>query len=93
MTPLLIVAGVMAFGFATGTVSGVLGVVGGVFVVPFLVLALGVEQQHAQATSLVMILPTAVVAVLTLRRRGVGDFRMTLRIGLVGAAAVCWVRP
>ena len=86
MTPLLVVLGVMAFGFATGTLSGVVGVGGGIFVVPFLVLALGVEQQQAQATSLVMILPTAIVAVLTLRRRGVGDFRMTLRIGLIGAA-------
>ena len=81
----MLVAGVVAFGFATGTLSGVLGVGGGIFVVPFLVLALGVGQQHAQATSLVMILPTAIVAVLTLRRRGIGDLGMTLRIGLIGA--------
>ena len=87
MTAALLFAGIAAFGFLTGTLSGVLGVGGGIFVVPFMVLALGVQQQHAQATSLVMILPTAVVAVITLRRRGVGDLRMTRRIGMVGAVA------
>jgi uncharacterized membrane protein YfcA len=51
-------------------------------VVPFLVLAMGLGQQHAQATSLVMILPMAVVAILTLRRRGVGDLAVILRISI-----------
>lgn len=87
MTAVAVFIAVAVFGFLTGNLSGVLGVGGGIFVVPFMVLALGIGQQHAQATSLVMILPTAIVAVVTLRRRGIGDLRMTLRIGLVGAAA------
>lgn len=87
MTTIAILAEVVLFGFATGTLSGVIGVGGGIFVAPFLVLALGVGQQDAQATSLLMRLPTAIVAVVTLSKRGVGDRKMTLRIGLIGAVA------
>lgn len=66
--------------------AGILGVGGGVFLVPFLVLAAGMTQHEAEATSLLVILPTALVASLTLRRHGVGDLRSALGIGVVGAA-------
>ena len=46
---------------------------GGTLVVPFLTLAVGLSQHSAEATSLVVILPTAVVASLALRRRGIGE--------------------
>lgn len=73
-----------AFGIVTGMVAGLLGVGGGIFMVPFLVLAVGLSQQEAQATSLLVILPTAIVASWLLHRRGVGDLRAALRIGVVG---------
>lgn len=85
-TALLVVVGVAAFGLLTGTLSGVLGVGGGIFVVPFLVLVIGLSQHSAQATSLVMVLPTACIAVATLRRRGVADLRKMAVIGSIGAA-------
>jgi uncharacterized protein len=66
--------------------AGILGVGGGIFLVPFLVLAVGMSQHEAEATSLLVILPTAIVASLTLRRRGVGDLRTALGIGAIGAA-------
>ncbi|MEE6272694.1 sulfite exporter TauE/SafE family protein [Georgenia wangjunii] len=54
LTARLAVAGV-----ATGVLSGLLGVGGGVVLVPLLVLAFGFAQKRAQATSLVAIVLTA----------------------------------
>lgn len=77
-------AALVAFGFATGMLSGLLGVGGGIFMVPFLVLAFGMVQQDAQATSLLVVLPTALVATRRLSKQGVGDVRAGLTIGLYG---------
>lgn len=52
---------------------------------PFLVLAVGMSQHEAEATSLLVILPTAMAASLALRRRDVGDLRVALAVGVVGA--------
>lgn len=79
-------AGLVAFGFVTGALSGLLGVGGGIFVVPLLVLAFGMGQHDAQATSLLVVLPTALVATQRLVRRGVGDLRAGILIGLAGSA-------
>jgi uncharacterized membrane protein YfcA len=75
----------VSFGVAVGVASGLLGVGGGTLVVPFLTLAVGLSQHAAEATSLLVILPTAVVGSLALRRRGVGDLELALRFGVVGA--------
>jgi hypothetical protein len=80
-----LVIGLALFGVVTGMLSGVLGVGGGIFMVPFLVLVIGLTQHAAQATSLFVVLPTALVATWSLQRRGVGDMRLALRMGLVGA--------
>jgi uncharacterized membrane protein YfcA len=53
--------------------------------VPFLSLAAGLSQHAAQATSLLVILPTAIVASITLHRKGVGDLALALRFGAIGA--------
>jgi uncharacterized membrane protein YfcA len=53
--------------------------------VPFLVLVVGLSQHAAQATSLLVVLPTAIVASLVLRRRGVGNLGVALRFGVVGS--------
>jgi uncharacterized protein len=74
-----------AFGVAVGVASGLLGVGGGTLVVPFLTLAVGLSQHSAEATSLLVILPTAIAGSLVLRRRGVGDLELALRFGVVGA--------
>jgi uncharacterized membrane protein YfcA len=73
------------FGLFVGVASGLLGVGGGTLVVPFLTLAVGLSQHAAEATSLLVILPTAVAGSLALRRRGVGDLGLALRFGVVGA--------
>lgn len=81
------VAALIAFGVLSGMLAGLLGVGGGVFMVPFLVLALGATQQEAQATSLVVVLPTAIVATVVLWRRRAMDVAAALRLGAIGAAA------
>jgi uncharacterized membrane protein YfcA len=78
-------ASLVVFGVATGAAAGLLGVGGGIMIVPFLVLAAGLPQHAAEATSLLVVLPTAIVATVVLRRRGVGDLPVALRLGVAGA--------
>jgi uncharacterized membrane protein YfcA len=86
MNDVLIALGILAFGLFTGGMSGILGIGGGTFMVPFMVLALGIGQHAAEATSLVVVLPTAIVATITLARRGAVDVGRALGLGLMGAA-------
>jgi uncharacterized membrane protein YfcA len=85
MTVALVAAGLVAFGLLTGVTAGVLGVGGGVMIVPLLTLALGMTQHAAEGTSLLVILPTAIVASVVLHRRGVGRLGDALRLGVLGA--------
>lgn len=74
----------VGFGILTGSAAGLLGVGGGVMMVPFLVLVAGLSQHAAEATSLLVVVPTAIVASLVLHRRRVGDLAVALRVGVVG---------
>ena len=85
MTTVALLLALVVVGAAAGVLAGFLGVGGGVLLVPFLVLALGMTQHEAEATSLLVILPTAIAASIALRLRGVGDLPVALGIGLVGA--------
>lgn len=85
MSAALLFAALVLFGVLTGVTAGVLGVGGGILMVPLLTLALGMPQHAAEATSLLVVLPTAIVASLVLRRRGVGDLGLALRFGVAGA--------
>jgi uncharacterized protein len=66
-------------GFLGGMVGGLLGVGGGVIFVPALAIFLDESQVGAEATSLLAIVPVAIVAVW--RQRGYGNVRV--REGLV----------
>jgi uncharacterized membrane protein YfcA len=85
MSGLVLYAVLVAFGLVTGGAAGLLGVGGGIMMVPFLTLAVGLSQHAAQATSLLVVLPTAVVASITLHRKGVGDLPLALGFGALGA--------
>jgi uncharacterized membrane protein YfcA len=79
-----------AFGVLVGVLSAVLGVGGGIFMVPALVLIADFSQQEAQATSLLVIVPTAAVATWTLQKKQIGDIRLAAKLaplGIAGAAA------
>jgi uncharacterized membrane protein YfcA len=71
--------GAALMGFAGGMVGGLLGVGGGILFVPALVIFLDETQVRAEATSLLAIVPVAIVAVW--RQRGYGNVRV--REGLV----------
>jgi len=83
---IVLIVALVVFGVFTGGAAGLLGVGGGIMMVPFLTLAAGLPQHAAEATSLLVVLPTAIVASLVLRRRGVGDLALALRFGMLGAA-------
>ena len=78
----------VVLGFAGGVMAGLFGVGGGILFVPTLTLALGLEQHHAIATSLLAILPTVLVG--TWRQHGYGNvrWRPALVLGLAGIAGV-----
>lgn len=73
-------------GLVVGLASGILGVGGGVFLVPIMTLGFGIGQHVAQGTSLAAILPTSVVGAWTHHRRGHLVRRAALWVGLGGAA-------
>lgn len=54
------VIGLVALGLVTGVLAGLLGVGGGVVVVPVLMLVFGISDLVAKGTSLLMMIPTAV---------------------------------
>ena len=85
MTGVVLYVALVLFGVLAGIASGLLGVGGGTLMVPFLTLAVGLTQHQAEATSLLVILPTAIAGTLALRRRGVGNAGLALRFGAVGA--------
>ena len=67
----LVLIGVLA-----GILSGLVGVGGGVIMVPLLVLLLGFNQHQAQGTSLaVLVVPVTAVAVYTYHKEGFIDWR------------------
>jgi uncharacterized membrane protein YfcA len=76
------IALVIVIGLAGGALAGLFGVGGGILFVPTLALVLGLTQLHAEASSLLAILPTALVG--TWRQRGYGnvDLRAAAVIGL-----------
>ncbi len=85
-------------GLLAGVLAGLFGVGGGILFVPTL-LALGLPQVHAEATSLLAIIPTVLVGVWRHQRYGNVRWRASLLIGgasigaAVGGAAVAVSLP
>ena len=81
---------VIIIGLAGGLLSGLFGVGGGVIFVPALVALIGLPQRRAQGTSLAVILPTALVGLLTYAHARPIDVRLALpaAIGSVVLAVI-----
>ncbi len=74
-------------GFVTGVLSGILGVGGGIVVVPILMFFFGASDLIAKGTSLLMMIPGSISGTIgNLRRQNV-DMRAAAIVGL--AACVC----
>jgi uncharacterized protein len=80
------VIGAIAIGLAGGVIAGLLGVGGGVLFVPGLVLFLGLSQHAAEATSLLAIVPVAIVGTITQDRYGNVRRADALLIGVLSIA-------
>lgn len=81
-------AAAVLLGLAAGVVGGLLGVGGGILFVPALAIVLDEPQIRAEATSLLAIVPVAVVG--TWRQRRYGNVRLGEGV-LVGVLSVAGV--
>jgi uncharacterized protein len=90
--------GVVLAGAITGVLGAMLGTGGGVFLIPILVLVLGMPMHYAVATSLVSVIATSCAAASTNVERGTANIRlgMTLEIatalgGITGGLTARWL--
>ncbi|MBL0153148.1 MAG: sulfite exporter TauE/SafE family protein, partial [Chitinophagaceae bacterium] len=73
-------------GFSAGILSGLVGVGGGIIIVPALVFFLGFSQQEAQGTSLgLLLLPVGILAVINYYNKGQIDIKV---VGIMSVAFV-----
>jgi len=74
---------ILLLGFGVGVLSGIIGIGGGVILIPSLIWLLGMSQRKAQGTSLAaLLLPVGIFAFWAYYREGNAD----LRVGLLLAA-------
>ncbi|MDI2099549.1 sulfite exporter TauE/SafE family protein [Ruicaihuangia caeni] len=81
------VVALIGLGLVTGILSGLLGVGGGVVVVPMLMVLFGMGDLVAKGTSLLMMIPTSITGTLANVRRGNSDVRAAAVIGLLAVPA------
>ena len=83
----LTVFALIGVGVVVGVLSGLLGVGGGVIVVPVLMLLFGVSDLIAKGTSLLMMIPTALTGTIANKRNGNVDLRAAAIIGSIAVIA------
>jgi len=77
----------IGIGLAAGLLAGMLGVGGGVILIPGMVLLMGVEQQHTvQAVSLAVITLIALVGMIAHYRQG--NVRLRVALWIIPAAVI-----
>jgi uncharacterized membrane protein YfcA len=79
---------VAALGLVAGILAGLFGVGGGILFVPALTLGLGLTQLHAEATSLLAIIPTVVAGTWRQQRYGNVRWRPAIVIGIAAIGGV-----
>ena len=76
----------LATGLASGILAGLVGVGGGVIIIPSLVYFLGFSQKEAQGTSLgILLLPVGILAAINYYKQGFIDIKVVL---IVSAAFI-----
>lgn len=75
----------VAVGVVTGTLAGMLGIGGGVILVPAMVVLLGMVPVVAKGTSVAVIVPTSIMGTIRNRKHANVDIRAATIIGLFGA--------
>ena len=73
----------LAIGFCAGMLSGVVGIGGGIIIVPALIFFLGMNQHEAQGTTLALMLPPiGILAVFNYYKQGMVDIRTSMIIAV-----------
>ena len=78
----------IGLGALAGVLAGLFGVGGGILFVPTLTLGLGLTQLHAEATSLLAIIPTVAAGTWRQQRYGNVRWRPAIVIGLAAIGGV-----
>jgi uncharacterized membrane protein YfcA len=82
------VAAVILLGIAAGAAAGLFGVGGGIVFVPTLTIVFGLAQLNAEATSLLAIIPVALLGSWRQTRAGTVRWRDATTIGLASVVSV-----
>lgn len=81
--PLSLILGLILLGIVAGVFSGIVGIGGGIILVPALVYIFGLSQHQAQGTSLGMLmLPVGILAVMQYYRQGFVDYKLVAFIAI-----------
>ena len=78
--------GIVTIGLIMGLLSGMLGIGGGVVLIPMLVFFLAVPQHLAQGVSLLVIIPTSIAGLVAMRRNNLLDLRLSAWIAAASIA-------
>ena len=74
---------ILIIGLVAGILSGLVGIGGGIIIVPALVYILGFDQHQAQGTSLgILLLPAGIFAVINYYKKGYIDLKIVLLLFL-----------
>ena len=74
----------VVLGIALGTVGGLFGIGGGLIAIPVLGVLFGLDQQIAQGTALVMVVPNVMLALWRYHQRNRIELRHALPLGITG---------
>lgn len=80
----LVITGYVGSGLLMGLLSALVGVGGGIVIVPLLILAFGFTPHEAQGTSLAVMVPISLMGAWRHARRGYTDWRSGLVLGIGG---------
>jgi uncharacterized membrane protein YfcA len=81
------VVGLLVLGAASGILAGLLGVGGGIIMVPAMVVLFGIPPAVAKGTSLAVIVPTSIIGTWRNRRNGNADIPIAVIVGLAGVVS------
>jgi uncharacterized protein len=84
---ILMVVALVVAGFLTGILAGLLGVGGGVVMVPAMVVGFGIPAAVAKGTSLAVIIPTSIMGTLRNRSNSNVDLRLAAVVGIAGVVS------
>ncbi|MGE4368249.1 MAG: sulfite exporter TauE/SafE family protein [Burkholderiaceae bacterium] len=90
MTWYVVVAGALVSGALIGFTGGVLGIGGGLLAIPLLGLVMGMDQQLAQGTAMIMVLPAVLATVRKYNQREPIDKRAAIT-GALASVAFTWL--